>query len=243
MTTFLLALLGAPALAQPIAPSGVQSAPLSLEVSALLSADRLYLHAPGCTGDSCQAIRKESRQGGEASLWLFPALGFYGGAVHDVESTAAATYSGGGWSVYGGAKGGFVVQRGLAVNGWLSVAHSETTTTQTATTTDTTDGPSDQARRNQFELGAVARFGQSDGGLDAWAGVEAMPYCVDLTRVVHGEAKIGLKPFIPVSAVGGLRIISDPLGGPWSDRGRLSAGVTGEVGYRVGVTGWLTASL
>lgn len=238
----LFGLLFEPALAAPLTPVAVQAAPFSVEVSGVLTSDRFILRAPGCKGDACMAIRHENMQGGEASLWIVPQFGVYGGAAHDVESTAAATYSGAGYSVHGGVKGGFQVRHGLGLNGWLAVTHAETRVVLEPGVEAPT-GPSDEARRNQFELGAAARFGEVDGGFDAWVGVEAMPFCVDRTRVVHGELKLGLKPFIPVSAVGGIRVISDPLGGPWAKRGRLSAGVTGEVGYRVGVTGWLTASL
>ncbi|MSP56279.1 MAG: hypothetical protein EXR69_11855 [Myxococcales bacterium] len=238
----LLRVLCDEALAAPLTPVAVQDVPLSLEVSAALGSDLFYLRASGCKGDACTAVRRENMQGGEASLWFVPQFGVYGGAAHDVESTAAATYSGVGYRVHAGVKGGVKVRHGLGLNGWLTVTHAETTVALEPSVEAPT-GPADEARRNQFEVGAAARFGEVDGGFDAWVGVEAMPYCVDLTRVVHGELKLGLKPFIPVAAVGGIRVLSEPLGGPWAKRGRLSAGVTGEVGYRVGVTGWLTASL
>lgn len=239
MILLLAALLGT-ASAAPLAPGSLQPVPLSFEITAALSADRFYLRAPGCTGDACTAIRKESWQGGEGSLWFIPQLGVYGGLAHEVEQTAAATYSGAGYRLYGGIKGDVKLVRSAQLAGWFTVTHTVTGEVHTPETTSTVP---DQARRNQFEVGAVVQVGQADGGIQGWAGVEAMPYTVDLTRVLDGDAKIALKPFIPVSAVGGVRLMSDPLGGPWAERGRLGVGVTGEVGYRIGVTGWLTAAL
>jgi hypothetical protein len=218
----------------------LQPVPLSFEVTGALSADRFYLRAPGCTGDACKAIRKESWQGGEGSLWFIPQFGVYGGLAHESEQTAAATFTGSGYRMYGGLKGDVKVSRGAQLAGWFTITHTVTDEVLTAESTSSTP---DQARRNQFEAGAVLQVGQADGGIQAWAGVEAMPYTVDLTRVLDGDAKIALKPVIPVSAVGGVRMLSDPLGGPWSERGRLGVGVSGEVGYRIGVTGWLTAAL
>lgn len=239
MILLLAALLGV-ANAAPLSPGSLQPVPLSFEITGALSAERFYLRAPGCTGDACTAIRKESWQGGEGSLWFIPQLGVYGGLAHEVEGTAAATYSGAGYRLYGGLKGDVKVSRAAHLAGWVTITHTVTGEVRTDETASTVQ---DQARRNQFELGAVIQLGQADGGVQGWAGVEAMPYTVDLTRVLDGDAKLALKPFIPVSAVGGVRFLSDPLGGPWSERGRLGVGVTGEVGYRIGVTGWLTAAL
>jgi hypothetical protein len=227
--------------AAPLTPAPVQDAPMSVELAAAVANDRMYLRVPGCAG-ACAAIRKEHWQGGEAALWLIPQLAVYGGAAHDGEETAAATYLGDGFRVHGGVKGGFDLRPGLGLNGWVSVAHVESKASA-AKDSGTVGKFPDQARRNQLELGAVVRVGQRDGGLDGWVGLEALPYSVDLTRVVQGVAVVKLIPTIPVSAVGGVRLVSEPLGGPWAERGRLSAGLTGSVGYRVGFTGWLSVSL
>ncbi len=229
------------AYAAPLAPAPAQSAPMSVELSAAVASDRLYLRVPSCAG-ACAAIRKEHWQGGEAALWLLPQLAVYGGAAHDGEETAAAIYQGAGFRVHGGVKGGFDLRPGLGVNGWVSVAHVESKASPAQAAQGAQAFP-DRARRNQLELGAVVRMGQRDGGLDGWVGLEAMPYSVDLTRVVEGAAVVKLIPTVPVSAVGGVRLVSEPLGGPWSERGRLSAGLTGSAGYRVGFAGWLSVSL
>lgn len=237
-----LLLLGVqPASAAPLSPGSLQPVPLSVELAGTLSTDRFYLHSPGCTGDACSAIRKELWQGGEAALWFIPQLGIYGGLAHETEATGAATYSGAGFRAHAGVKGGVALGRGVGLNGWASVTHTETSTTNTLDSVVT--GAPDQAKRNQFEVGAVAQFGQADGGIQAWTGIEAMPFSVDRTRVVQGEAMVILQPFIPISAVAGVRMMSDPVGGPWVERGRIGVGVTGELGYRVGVTGWLMVSM
>ena len=227
--------------AAPLSPARVQDAPMSVELSAAVASDRMYLRVPGCTG-SCAAIREEHWQGGEAALWLIPQIAVYGGAAHDGEETAAATYKGDGFRVHGGVKGGFDLRPGLGLNGWVSVAHVESKASSTSASDSVAKFP-DQAQRNQLELGAVVRVGQRDGGLDGWVGLEALPYSADLTRVVQGVAVVKLIPTIPVSAVAGVRLVSEPLGGPWAERGRLSAGLTGSAGYRVGLTGWLSVSL
>lgn len=227
------------AAAAPVATGPVSATPWNVELTGVLSTDRVYLRVPGCSG-ACTAFRREHYQGGEATVWVLPQLGFYGGAAHESEATDAALYAGAGFRAYAGVKGSFALRPELAVDAWGTLTHTETV----ASPDDADPGPyPDQAKRNQLEAGGVVRFGRADEGLDAWAGVEVMPYSVDRTRVVQGDAVVRTVPWVPVSAVGGVRLVSDALGGPWATRGRLSAGVSGSLGYRVSVTGWLTASL
>ncbi len=239
--------------AQPLAPTSVQSAPFSVELSGMLGANRTYLHQAGCTTGNCFAIRKEALQGGEGTLWFTPNFGVYGGAAHETEVDSAALFTGAGYSVHAGLKGGLALHDGLGIYGWATLTHTEDNQVSTlkggaaaqaqeASQLASQTGPPDETRRNQVEIGAVARIGQNDGGFDGWVGLEAMPVAADQTRVVDGSIVI-LNPFIPISGVAGVRIISEPLGSQWSKRGKLTAGVTGSLGYRVGVTGWLTASL
>lgn len=225
--------------AAPLVPGPVQTVPWSVELTGVVSSDRVYLRVPDCSG-ACTAFRLEHYQGGEATVWVLPKLGVYAGAAHELESNGAVLYTGSGYRLHAGVKGSVPVAAEVSLDIWAAGTHTETRVSSADAAPS--DYP-DQARRNQLELGGVARFGQADEGLDAWVGVEAMPYSVDRTRVVDGDAVVTLRPWLPVSAVGGLRLVSDPLGAPWAARGRLSAGVSGSVGYRVSVSGWLSASL
>jgi hypothetical protein len=75
-----------------------------------------------------------------------------------------------------------------------------------------------------------------------WIGGAATPYTNDRTLVLDGSYLLRLRPVVPVEGIVGIGYVSEPLGGPWNERGRLTGGFRGTAGWRNSVTGFVGAA-
>jgi hypothetical protein len=236
----LLALL-APAFAAPLSPVGMQQSPLSFEVAGTFNADRVWLKAPSslCTqsdDSSCHSVRMEVMQGGQLDIRPVKWLGVYASAAHMHEANSSVIYTGTGWTVAGGLKLTIPLGTSFGVDAWAEGRAARTWTG--------TEGTSDfqVSRRIVGEVGADVHVGSPDDDIIGWVGAGIAPYSDDHTLILDNSVDLALIPAIPVSAEAGFLIVSSPLGGPWMERGRLGAGVSGSAGYRSGLTMWLSGS-
>lgn len=225
----------------PLAPAFTQRAPLTVEVAATVTAEREWLFARDCVPSetaSCAVVRAQSRQGGELKLRLVEPVALYARFDRVHEHTRAATYEGLGFGANAGINGGFTVHDRWGLDGWAEFGLRRTDTVEAATGAQGVD----DAQRQSLDLGVVLRAGVPDQGFQAWIGGEVTPWVHDSTRVVGGEVNLGLVPMFPATATLGIRAISPGLSGYGADRGRLSCGVSGSLGYRSAVTGWIGAA-
>jgi len=230
--------LVAAALAGPLSPAAAQAVGVGLEIAGVVATERESLVVPDCDGDACRAVRAEVLQGAEVDLRLSKHFGLYvqGGRV--IERTAAATYEGVGWGVGGGIKGGAELKSGFGVDGWGAVAVRSTRDPFP----EEGEAP-DTSNRTQVTLGGDVRWGTARDGFMGWAGAEVTPISAGRTLVLDATLPVQLRPQFPVSAVLGIQAMSEPLSGPWAERGRIGAGVTATAGFRTGVTGWLLVAM
>jgi hypothetical protein len=71
-------------------------------------------------------------------------------------------------------------------------------------------------------------------------GAEFNPWRSDDAQLVDGSFGVSLGARLPVSAVAGAALVSDPLGGPWTEAGRVSAGLQLRVGGSSGLEGFVS---
>lgn len=227
--------------ASPLAPAATQRSPLTVEVSATVTTEREWLFAKGCEPSdtaSCAVVRAQARQGGEVKLRIVEPIALYARLDRVHEKTRAATYEGLGYGGDVGVNGGVTIHDRWGVDGWVEYALRRTDTVDTATGAQGVD----DAQRQNLDVGVALRQGVPDQGFQTWLAAEVTPWVSDSTRVVGGEVNLGLVPMFPVTGTVGIRAISPGLSGYGSDRGRVSVGVSGSLGYRTGVTGWVGAA-
>ena len=97
------------------------------------------------------------------------------------------------------------------------------------------------ARAAQARAGAAWTAGSVEDGVRGWLGVEATLTVTDSLDALGGAVPLRFTRTLPLDVVGGMRVVSDPLGGPWARRGRLFADVRGALGGRAelgGALGW-----
>lgn len=227
------------AAAAPLSPVGMQSSPLSIEVAGTFTADRTWLKADPatCSGDNCTAVRVDTEQGAQVDLRLLKFLGIYATAGHVREINSAAIYTGDGWKLEGGGKLTIPLGPRFGVDGWASLNASKTTNGYEPNTSDF-----ERSKRITGTLGAAVHGGSIDDDVVGWAGADVALYSTDLTLLLGQSLDLELKPKIPASATAGFLLVSSPLGGPWSERGRVGVGASASVGYRTGLTLWLSGS-
>lgn len=226
------------AMAAPLAPVALQTSPFSIEVAGRLNTDRLWLRSPGCDTDACTAVRTEAMQGGEVDIRLIPPLGVYANLEHLKEVNSAAIFSGTGWGGAGGVKGSLPLGPGWGINGW---AGAEVGHTSTGASTKGTSS-FQVSRRLYGEGGLNVHVGAAQEGFVWWFGADVIALSNDRTLILDNSVDLSLVPAIPGSLTSGLLIASLPLGGPWMERGRLGAGVSGSVGFRTGLQMWISGS-
>jgi hypothetical protein len=215
-------------LAAPLAPSGLQAA--GVEVSAYTGGQRAWLREDGCTGTACDAWRADVLVGGEVAVTLIAPFGIYAHAAYVTEEIDAALYAAEGYAAGAGARFTIPMSRLLAVNAWVGVEHQLTANADL----------SERASAWAVDAGATLRGGRADEGVQGWIGVGVVPWSQNPATVLDGDATLALSARLPVEGVVGIMLASEPLFGPWNDRTRLAAGVSGTYGFRSGVTGFVT---
>lgn len=225
--------------AAPLSPVGMQESPFSLEVAGVFATSRNALKAfsDQCTGENCSAVRVETMQGGELDLRLVKQVGIYLQGGHAKEVNEAAIFTGDGWTAGGGGKLTIPLGPALGIDGWAGVQ-----ATRNAYGTQGTSGFT-VSRRVVGEVGAAVHGGSSDDDILGWLGVDAVVFTDDRTLLLDNSVDLALRPGIPVSANAGFFIVSDPLGGPWTERGRIGIGASVSAGYRTGLQMWLSGAI
>lgn len=223
----MLLLVAASALAAPLAPSRLDGA--GVQVSALLGAGHAALSEDGCATQSCEAWREGVPLGGEVAASLGP-VAVYAHASWVRETIAAALYTGEGYALGGGLMAALSFGERLGLHTWAGVDHQ---LTGDATLTE-------RASAWQLDVGVALRGGSLDDGLQGWIGVGATPWTDIEATVLNGDLALALRPAVPLEAVAGAQLASEPLAGPWNARGRLAAGLRGTVGYRTELVGFVS---
>jgi len=216
------------ALAAPLAPSTLPGS--GVEVSVYTGGQTAWLREPDCIGDACDAWRVDTLVGGEVGVGLLEGFGLYGHGAHVTETVDAAQYTAEGYAFGGGLRGSLPLGALVGLDGWLGVEH------QFTAGGDLTE----QATAWQLDGGVVLRGGAAREGFQGWIGAGFVPWSAQSATVLDGAVTVGLTPRVPVEAVAGFQLVSEPLFGPWDTRTRLSAGLSGALGYRSGLTGFLT---
>ncbi|MFZ5481501.1 MAG: hypothetical protein ACOZNI_32365 [Myxococcota bacterium] len=229
--------------------AAVQAAPLSPavvpgagpDVALSLTWSRELLVARGC--ESCDAWREATGQALHATWQIVPVFGLYGSAAHVTETIAAARYEEQGFGFALGVRGDLPVGRANAVEVWGEYGGTFTGVVEVG-------GTGDGAGRMGPELGAAFRAGDAEGGVYAWLGAAVTPpvpspptaWAGDAALVLDGTLRVELLPVVPIEGIAGVGYASEPLAGPWNERGRLTGGLRGTAGWRNSVTGWLGAT-
>lgn len=233
-------LLSALAFAGSLAPAAAQSVKGGLEIAAVITSDREWLAVPRCEGGAeCRAVRLEIYQGLQADFRITRNLGVWIQGDRLIEQNLAANYEGTGFAVSAGAKGGVDFKSGLGIDGWVTLGYRRS---RDPSPTEGAAGR-DSALRYQGDVGVDLRLGNADEGFLGWVGVEATVADLEETLVLDGTLPLSLRPAIPASGELGFLLLSEPLSGPWANRGRLGAGITGKLGFRSGITGWVMIAL
>jgi hypothetical protein len=220
-----------PVWAAPPAPATSPGAGVDLFLGAGYS--RELLRARDCDADaSCNASRADDAQGGGLIIRTGTPLAVYVGAARSHDAIEAAMYDGAGWTGRAGLRADFGASgRGSSPVGAFAWAETSTVRTRAA------DGSS--AERWRVDAGGAAVFGRIEDGVRTWVGAEFNPWRSDDAQVVDGSFGVALGARLPVAAVAGAALVSDPLGGPWSDAGRVSAGLQLRVGGSSGLEGFV----
>lgn len=221
-------LLAGLALAAPLGPTGLLGR--GVEVSAFTGGQTARLREPGCAGDGCLAWRADTLVGGEVGVGLAKPIGLYAHGAWVRETMDAAQYQADGYAFGGGLRGAVPLGDLAGVHGWVGLEHQLTAG----------DDLTERASAWQLDGGLVLRGGRPDEGLQAWVGVGFVPWSTQSATVLDGAVDLTLAPQLPAEGVAGVMLSSDALFGPWDDRTRLAAGVTGTVGYRTGITGFVS---
>jgi hypothetical protein len=226
----MLLLLAGLAHATPLAPYAL-AAP-GADVSFVVGTERAWLTDHACQSGVCDTVREEAWQGAEVGVQLLKPLGLYGSIAHIHDNVPGAAYVGSGYLLTGGARVGIPLAGSAAIHAWAELGRQRSESLQTADADSAT-------QRWQAEIGAALRGGDPRDGLSAWIGADVVPWSADELHVLDSTYKLKLRPVVPVEAVAGLLITSEPLGGPGTDHARLTATVRGTLGYRTGIAGSL----
>lgn len=203
--------------------------------------DRVWLRDRDCTQDSCEAIRQEGTSGLELNWRPIKPLGLFGHVEHVHETNTALEYKAYGYGFGAGVKGGFSVADRVGLHGWAEFDWRHTDS-EADSDSGLVEG-ANYAQRFTIVAGAAAVFGSSDDNLIGWIGADAAFVGLDESTVDVGSYTVETMPYFPATALGGVMIVSEPLGGPWAERGRLACGLSADVGYKTGMGLWLSAAL
>ncbi|HND33877.1 MAG TPA: hypothetical protein PLA94_27950, partial [Myxococcota bacterium] len=146
-----------------------------------------------------------------------------------LETVRAASYRGSGLLYGGGLKVGLPIRPLIGVDLWGSYV---------GWSTSETDKLEDH-RRSELDVGAALRLGSSEEGLVGWVGPVVSPWSKSDLSALNGAVPLSLVPRLPVSAMAGLSLVSQPLGPAWTGRGRLTFGAGFTLGNRIGGDCWL----
>lgn len=206
----------------------------TLDVALALGVERAWLSDDTCRGDGCDTVRATSFQSAELGVQLLRPVGAYLDLSRVRDSAGGIAYEGEGYGLGAGLRFGVPVGgegSSTGVHAWAELSRHRTESTANG----------DAVQRWQAEAGAALRAGSPLEGLSAWIGADVVPWTDDRSRVLDSTFEIALRPTVPVEAIGGVLYVSESLAGPWTDRGRLTGGLRGSVGYRTGFTGFLGA--
>lgn len=216
------------ALAAPLVPVAVE--PSGIQVVAGAGASREWLRETACGTDACDAVRTLDWQGLDLSARIVRPLGAWARLEHVADRVEQAQYTGEGWALGGGLQGGVALNPMLAVEAWVGAQHVQTSSTN------------DAAERTLVEAGLTLAAGSTEDNFVGWFGVGGVPWSRDRQHVVDGSMTVALSPYVPVEAVAGVLVLSDPLGGRPTKRGRLIAGIDGSAGFRTSLRACLGGS-
>lgn len=216
------------AFAAPMVPVAVE--PTGLQVVAGAAATREWLRESACSTDACDAVRISGWQGLDVSARIVRPLGAWARIEHVDDRVEQAQYTGAGWALGGGLQGGLALNPMLAVEAWVGAQHVQT------------ESANDTADRTFVEAGLTLAAGSTQDNFVGWFGASGIPWSRDRQHVVDGSVTVALSPYVPVEAVAGVLIVSDPLGGRPTKRGRLIAGIDGSAGFRTSLRACLGAS-
>lgn len=231
-------LLPAAFAAAPLSPAPVD--PTGVEIAASFKANRVWLREKACTTADCSAARVEGSEGIQLDWRPLKAIGIFGHVEHVTEEVAAITYAGQGVGWGAGVKAGGAVLPELGVHAWASFDY-----VTSGSDPDEDEGQpawTDGSEHFTIEVGGAATFGSADDNFMGWIGADALVFGQDLTWL-DTSYQAELMPYLPAELTGGVVVVSEPLGGPWARRGRVTAGIHANVGYRNGIGGWLSAAL
>jgi len=214
--------LAAVALAAPPLPVLAEEGS-ALGLGALARADTDSLVDPACGGEGCEALRSRVNIGGFAQGQLYPWLGGYAAVSQEQVSTPAAFYAAEGIALDAGIVSSLWARREQGLVAW---AHF---TAASAGSADAT-----RSSRYQVEAGAAARLGTPGGGLLGFAGGNVLLFGDDELHILSGSVPIPLVPALPVEAVGGVVVTSEPLGS-FDSASRLMLSADIRLGARNGV--------
>ena len=186
---------------------------------AQVGVEHAWRTAAGCSG-SCFARRTTRARGASLVLRAGPSAWAWVEAAALTETLAGASWTGEG-ARGGGGLAGRAQLGGVEVLGWLGGAHARLSGD---------DGP---AQRTEIDLGA-ALASPPDESVAGWIGLEGTFAVEDRVGALAGTVPLDLAARVPVRAVAGGTVTSDPLGGPWATRGRLLLTARGWAGPGAG---------
>jgi hypothetical protein len=216
------------AFAAPLAPSTLPGP--GIEVSGYGGSQRAWLRQSDCPGNACDALRVDGLLGVEAGVNVWKSVGLYAHGAHVKETVDAATYAGAGYAVGGGLRAALPLGPYWGVHLWGGVEQQLTGI----------DDLSERLTAWSVDGGAALRGGRQDEGFQGWIGLDLVPWSTNAAQVLDGDLSLELHARLPLTATGGLMWISEPLAGPWDQRTRLGAGMTGSAGYDTGLQGFVS---
>ncbi|GDX80109.1 hypothetical protein LBMAG42_19200 [Deltaproteobacteria bacterium] len=166
---------------------------------------------PGCEeGGACAALRHRSGVTGTLFLQVAPFVSGWIGAGSETQKTTAADFSADGLRFEGGLLANLRPKQELGAMAWSQFDYAAAG-----------DVASESAHRWGVNVGGAARFGNPDGEAAAWLGGELVISGSDVTSTLSGALDVPLVPTVPLNAVAGFAIWSQPLGGIGSDGPRM----------------------
>ncbi len=222
-------LLTSLALAAPLAPV-VDSQPAgSFSLSMAGSTRTDHSRQKDCDTGQCLALVVDNGGRGIVEYRPLSFLSVWGELGWSIETVRSASYRGNGLLYGAGLKVGVPIRPMIGVDAWLGY---------TAWTTAEPNKMEDH-RRSELDAGAALRLGSSDDGLVAWVGPVVNPWSSSELSALNGAVPLSLAPRLPISAMAGLAIYSNPLGPAWTEKGRISFGAGFTLGNRIGGDCWL----
>lgn len=200
------------ALAAPLTPISSATPVGGVAVSLATGTAVEHLRDSECTEGQCLALANTDRYVGQVEFRPVPFLSVYAEGLRRIEKVRSANYGGAGWGVGAGAKLSFELNRAVGIDGSIGF--------RSVTTGDITGLDSDRVK--QLDISVVGRAGTPDDGIVVWGGLGARPWSTYQLTTLDGVLEIPLEQTFPVNVLVGLMLISQPLGVPWNDRGRLA---------------------